>query len=339
MSTLKKLFRKWTDKVGDFAWPRILSPKIGEGQSSISTGEKALVLGVAYVIAIGLWLMVNLDRDFNLSMQFELFTGEMSPELALVTPIPSYVNVSINGEGWKLLNIYGSPPRIPVNLSNEVIDMTEQVQNIINTYQNINVTRVQPAYITVNMEQRVSKKVPIDLQMDVAFGRQFGFLGQPKITPDSVLVTGAQSIISGITSWPTKVYRRENVREPISTMLELESPPEVLSINLQEVNFSVEVTEFTEGELRIPLRIRGIPRGREVIFNPNTITVRYDVPIEQYMSTQNSVPYAAFVDYSDILRDNSGIISPSVELIISAPNIKLKTVQPRTVSYYIVVTN
>jgi YbbR domain-containing protein len=339
MSTLKKLLRIWTDKVGDFAWPRLLSPKIGDGQSTISPGEKALVLGVAYVIAIGLWLMVNLDRDFNLSMQFELYTGEMSPELALVTPIPPYVNVSINGEGWKLLNIYGSPPRIPVNLSNEVIDMTEQVQNIINTYQNINVTRVQPSIITVNLEQRISKKVPIDLQLDVAFGRQFGFIGQPKITPDSIRVTGAQSIIDGITSWPTKVYRRENLRDPISTTLELESPPEVVSINLQEINLTAEVSEFTEGELRIPLRIRGIPRGREVIFSPNTITVRYDVPIEQYLSTQNSVPYAAFVDYSDILRDNTGIISPSVELIVAAPHIKLKSVQPRTVSYYIVVTN
>jgi hypothetical protein len=339
MSSLKKLFRKWTEKVGDFAWPRILSPKIGEGQSTISTGEKALVFGVAYAIALGLWLMVNLDREFNLSMRFELQTGEMSPELALVSPIPTHVNVSISGEGWKLLNIYGSPPRIPVNLANEVVDMTEQVETVINTYQNINVTRVQPAFITVNLEQRTSKKVPVDLQMDVAFGRQFGFLGEPRITPDSVIVTGAQSVISGISSWPTKVFKRENLREPISTILELETPPEVLGLNFSEVNLIANVTEFTEGELRIPLRIRGLPRGREVTFSPNTITVRYDVPIEEYVSMQNIVPYAAFVDYTDILRDNSGLIMPSVELIISAPNIKLKTIQPRTVSYYIVVTN
>jgi YbbR domain-containing protein len=339
MSALKNLFRKWTEKVGDIAWPRILSPKIGEGQSSISTGEKALVFGIAYTIAIGLWLMVNLDREFNLSMQFELVTGVISPELALVSPIPSHVNVSISGEGWKLLNIYGSPPRIPVNLVDQSIDMTEQVENIINTYQNINVTRVQPAFISVNLEQRTSKKVPVDLQMDVNFSRQFGFLGTPRINPDSITVTGAQSIVSGITSWPTVVFSRDNLRESISTNLQLEAPPEVLGISIEEINLVANVTEFTEGELRIPLRIRGLPRGREVIFSPNTITVRYDVPIEEYMSTQNSVPYAAFVDYSDIVRDNTGLISPSVELIISAPNIKLKTIQPRTVSYYIVVTD
>lgn len=325
--------------MGDIAWPRILSPKIGEGQSSISTGEKALVFGIAYTIAIGLWLMVNLDREFNLSMQFELVTGVISPELALVSPIPSHVNVSISGEGWKLLNIYGSPPRIPVNLVDQSIDMTEQVENIINTYQNINVTRVQPAFISVNLEQRTSKKVPVDLQMDVNFSRQFGFLGTPRINPDSITVTGAQSIVSGITSWPTVVFSRDNLRESISTNLQLEAPPEVLRISIEEINLVANVTEFTEGELRIPLRIRGLPRGREVIFSPNTITVRYDVPIEEYMSTQNSVPYAAFVDYSDIVRDNTGLISPSVELIISAPNIKLKTIQPRTVSYYIVVTD
>jgi len=339
MSSLKNLLRKWTEKVGDMAWPRILAPKIGEGQSTISTGEKALVFGIAYTIAISLWLMVNLDREFNLSMQFELVTGAFSPELALVSPIPSFVNVSISGEGWKLLNIYGSPPRIPVNLSDQSIDMTEQVENIINTYQNISVTRVQPAFITVNLEQRASKRVPVDLQMDVNFSRQFGFLGTPRINPDTITVSGAQSLVNGVTSWPTTVFSRDNLRESISTNLALEVPPEVLTISVEEINLIANVTEFTEGELRIPLRMRGLPRGREVIFSPNTIIVRYDVPIEEYMSTQNSVPYAAFVDYSDIIRDNTGLISPNVELIVSAPNIRLKTIQPRTVSYYIVVTD
>lgn len=339
MSELKNRFRKIVEKIGEFTWPRLLAPRIGEGQSSFSTGEKALVFGIAYVIAIGLWLMVNLDREFNLSLKLELIPGEMSPELALVTPIPSSVNVSISGEGWKLLNIYSSPPRIPVNLVDQTIDMTEQVENIINTYQNISVTRVQPSFINVNLESRVVKKVPVDLRMDVSFGRQYNFLGSPRVVPDSISISGAQSIIAGIDSWPTKLYKKENLRESVSVMVPLEAPPEVLTLDMEEVALHANVSEYTEGELRVPLRMRGIPRGREVIFSPNTITLRYDIPIEQYMSTQNNIPYAAFVDYSDIMNDSTGLVSPGVELIISAPNIRLKSVQPRTVSYYIVVTD
>lgn len=330
---------KWVSKAGDFIWPRMLAAKKADLQSSFSTSEKVMVFVIAYVIAIGGWLTVNLDRDFNLNLTLELATGIIADDLALAAPIPRSVDVSIFGEGWKLLNIYNSPPTIPINLENHQVDISDQVRAVISGYQNLIVTRVQPSVINVSIEPKVTKKVPIVLHAEILYGRQFNLIGSPRLRPDSVYVTGAQSIVSEIDAWPTVYLRRENVRESIRQELELESPPEILSLNTQTVDLDIRVTEFTEGELRLPLRIRGLPRGREVVFNPSVITIRYDVPIDEYQSSQDIPPFAAFIDYTSLLNDQTGLISPSVESIISAPNIRLKSVQPRTISYYIVVEN
>ncbi len=330
---------KWVSKAGDFIWPRMLAAKKADLQSSFSTSEKVLVFVIAYVIAIGGWLTVNLDRDFNLNLTLDLTTGIIADDLALAAPIPQSVDVSIFGEGWKLLNIYNSPPTIPINLENQQVDLADQVRSVISGYQNLIVTRVQPSMINVSIEPKITKKVPVALYAEIQYGRQFNIIGSPRVRPDSVYVTGARSIVSEIDSWPTVVLRRDNVRETIRHELELESPPGILTLNTNQVNLEIRVTEFTEGELRLPLRIRGLPRGREVVFNPSVISIRYDVPIDEYQSSQDIPPFAAFVDYTNLLNDQTGLVTPSVEYIISAPNIRLKSVQPRTISYYIVVDN
>src|SRR5690606_31447642 len=143
-------------------------------------------------------------------------TGEIAETLALASPIPTSVDVNSSGEGWMLLNLYNSPPIIPLTLDNQNIDLEGQVQAIISSYPNINITRVQPSSLNEQIETKISKIVPIELRTDVEFSRQFNFVGSPVIRPDSVVVTGAQSRIDAIESWPTQVFVQDDVRESIS---------------------------------------------------------------------------------------------------------------------------
>lgn len=326
-------------QIGDVIWPKMIAAKKADVQSSFSSVEKVLVIASAYIIAIGLWVMVNLDNEFNLNLKLNLNTGTISEGLALVTPLPESVDVSITGVGWNLLNFYNSPPEIPVNMADDYVDMTDQVATIINSYQNISLVRVQPPILNVDVEQRISKHVPVELKLDLQFEPQFNLVGRPVVRPDSVTISGAISRVQSITSWPTQVLSAEKVRESVNRIVDLEAPPSVISLSVESVNVNARVSEYTEGEIRLPLRIRGLPRGSEVVFNPSTVTIRYDVPIDQYQSTQDTPPFGAFVDYDDLVNSTNGLITPDIELLVQAPNITLKAVQPRTVSFFIVVNN
>ncbi len=334
MNLLKMLL----DKISGFAWPRILMPKSGEGQTTFSSGEKALVFGIAYAIAFGLWLMVNLDREFTLTLDLPLVPGEISNDMALVNSIPNRVTVAVSGEGWKLLNFYNSPPLIPVNMSEQNVNLSDQVFSVLASYPDINVLRVNPSQINVTLEDRIEKRVPVDLQMDITFRNQFNFVGQPQLSPDSVTISGARSRVQDIESWPTEVLVREGVRENINIQLELRRPHEVVQISATEVQVSARVSEYTEGELRIPVYTRGLPRGRDVIFSPASVLVRYDVPLEEYQNTQENDVFSVYIDYADIIGDDTGLVVPTIEQTLDVAYIRLRSIQPRTLSYYVVIT-
>lgn len=339
MSAFGNNLREWLTRLNDWSRTGGSGTVKSEHQSTFSTTEKVIVFIFAYIIAIGLWLMVNLDRDFNLNLRLALVTGDIDSDMALVSTIPDYVNVSVTGEGWKLLNLYGNPPVIPVHMEDSNIDLTEQVRNIIGGYQNIFVTRVQPSILNVSLEQRISKTVPVEFRSDLTFARQFNAIGDPKIEPDSVTVTGAMSRIESVEIWPTVELRRENVRETLDLDVALESPHAVIQLDHDMVRVTIEIAEFTEGELRIPVRVRGMPVGRNVIFNPSSITVRYDVPIDKYQESQDLNPFVAYVDYVDLLNDTTGQAFPEIVNVTEFPNLRIKSTQPRSVAYFIVVTN
>jgi len=324
-------------KFGDAIWPKMIAAKKADVQSSFSNLEKALVFMAAFIIAIGLWVMVNLDNEFSLSLKLALDTGVIAEDLALVSPLPESVDVAVSGVGWNLLNLYNSPPVVSVNLDAENVDMTDQVARVIATYQNINLIRVQPTVLNVDVEQRISKKVPVVLNMDLEFESRFNLVGSPSIRPDSITVSGAISLVETIQFWPTVIYTGQQIRESVSTIIPLEEPPKIIDLSDESVSVTARVSEYTEGQIRLPLRIRGLPRGSEVVFNPSTVTVRYDVPIDQYQSTQDTSPFGAFVDYDDLVDNQTGLVTPNIEYLVRAPNITLKSVQPRTVSFFIVV--
>lgn len=337
MSSDKNLFKYLLDRFSQFTWPRILaSGKVGD-DAVFSNRERVLVFGISYVIAFGLWLMVNLDRDFNLTLDLPLTTGLIADDMALVSPIPETVSVSINGEGWKVLSMYNSPPEVAVNLGSGSVNLFEQVRDLMLSYPDISVTKVQPSLLNVNLEPRLTKRVPVDAKLDVNFRNQFNFVGPVTITPDSVTISGAESRLQNIDSWPTEVITREGLRESLDLMVKLESPANVMDINRSEVRLVARVSEFTEGEVRIPVRTQGLPRGRQVTFSPIAINVRYDVPIDEYVDAQDIVPYVAFVQYSEITSDTTGLITPTIELTTDRLNLRIRSAQPRTVSYYIVI--
>jgi YbbR domain-containing protein len=337
MASDNNLFKYLTDRLSQFTWPRILATGQVKDDAVFSNRERVLVFGISYVIAFGLWLMVNLDRDFNLTLDLPLTTGIIADDMALMSPIPQTVSVSINGVGWKVLSMYNNPPAVAVNLGSGSVNLFEQVRDLMLSYPDINVTKVQPSLLNVSLEPRLTKRIPVEAKLDVSFRNQFNFVGPIRLTPDSITITGAESRLLTIDSWPTEVIAREGLRESLDLMVKLENPASVMEINRSEVRLVAQVSEYTEGEVRIPVRTQGLPRGRQVTFSPIAINVRYDVPIDQYVDAQDIVPYVAFVTYSEITSDTTGLVTPTIELTTDRLNLRIRSVQPRTVSYYIVI--
>lgn len=129
----------------------------------------------------------------------------------------------------------------------------------------------------------------------------------------------------------------ENVREDVDQLVSVSSTDPLLEVDVDEIRFSANVSEFTEGEVSVYIRTRGLPRGSIINYNPSIVTIRFDVPIEQYAEVQRQRPYEVYVPYQEILEDSTGFVTPDIELVATQYNIKLRSFQPKAVAYFSVL--
>ncbi|MEX0679933.1 MAG: hypothetical protein WD097_01000 [Balneolales bacterium] len=308
-----------------------------EESTYLHKGEILLVFLIGYFIALALWLLVNLGREYSLNMEVPLHVTGYSNELAFAEPPPDYAQIGVSGEGWNLLSLYRNPPQITVNYDEGMVSIFEIIQDQLSTYPELTLQQVQPPFITVEMEPKTSKRVPVTPKMDVQLRAQYEIKGDVHVHPDSVTIIGAASIIDTLQSWPTEMVHLRNVQEAVNQRARLAETELMISKDTSEVTVSFDVTEFTEGEIRIYVRVQNVPEGQQIRFNPSVINVRYDVPIEYYSAAQEMVPYEAIVDYSDIEQDTTGFVVPSVRPTSSGLNLRLRSFQPRRVSYFRVI--
>lgn len=319
------------------AWDNAI--KRPEEESMAEMGrEQIVVFIVSLLLALCLWLLVNLSRDYNLNVSLPITLGAVPEDQALKEDLPENATVSIMGEGWQLINIYNNPPSVNVDVTDAEINLYSQVQQQMSTQHDVNVQKVQPLILTLDLEERVSKKIPVKPIINVNFEEQYGFIGNQSLEPDSIMISGAKSLVADIEAWPTDTVSLNGISRNISRTIELQSSSNLISLSHSNVMFNASVAQFTEGETEVAIETRNLPEGRNVSYSPSSVVVRYDVPINEFPQVQDLNPFDAYVTYSQLQEDSTGFITPQIEVTEGEKfNIKIRSLQPRRVSYFMVL--
>ncbi len=299
--------------------------------------EKVIAFSIAFVFALSLWFVVNMNRDFNITVQVPIELTNLPDNLALRSDVPDQVTVNVSGEGWNLISLYSNPPKISLNAESRQINLFEQIRNMSGAFSDLSVMQVEPIMLTIETEEKATKRVPIVPQIDLNLQSRYGLIGEPIISPDSVTLTGAESRLQELSQWETEEVSFHDVSRSMERNVNLRAPTGGITLSTNEVNFQVDVAEFTEAEVRVSIRTRNMPSGTAVSFNPSSITIRYDVPIHQYSEVQGIRPFGVFVDYADLEADDTGYVTPRVEKITDDFDVRLRSFQPQRVSYFNII--
>lgn len=301
--------------------------------------ERIVVFVVALILALCLWLMVNLSREYNLNIDLPIAVGTVPQDKALAEDLPEQATVSVSGEGWKLINLYNNPPSIRVDVTKPEINVYDQVQQQMNMLPNITVQKVQPLILNVQLEERMSRRVPVRTRVELSFEEQYDLVSEPDIQPDSITVTGARSLVNDVTEWPTDSVHFKGVDGDLSRSVPLQKSGELINLSRQEVQYTARVSQFTEGEVKVDIQVRNMPVGQGVSFSPSSITVKYDVPLNEYAEVQKIDPFNAYITYSQIQQDSSGFLTPQIETSTDQYHIAVRSFQPRRVAYFMILGN
>lgn len=308
-------------------------------QAPLLRRERAIVFLTSYILALALWFMVNISKDYSFSINMPIEAVGLPEDKALSQSLPSEVAVSVNGDWVNIAAIFNSPPTISLNVNEEgEFNLFNEVRNQMNSNTGIRIDKVQPSLVQVSLEDQVQKKVPIRLNTQISYQDRHDVVGSPIITPDSVLVTGAASQVNSITEWVVEqALVIENARTDINETLVLESSNPLITLSETQVNYFSRVSEFTEGEAIAFIRTEGLPRGRSINYFPSSITIKYDIPIEEFADAEKISRFEVIVPYEKILADSTGFVTPDITTNAGNLNIRLRSFQPRTIAYYSIV--
>ncbi len=300
-------------------------------------GEIFVVFLIAYLLALALWILVNMGRDYNLTLNVPLRIIGPAEDMVFAEQPPENARIGVSGEGWNLFSLYRNPPVITVPYDDGVVIISEIIKEHMVAYPDLTIQEIYPTYISVEMVPKVSKKVPVSPDLEVELMSQYEIMGDIRVRPDSVTLTGSEKVLDTIQSWPTELLRLRNVQGRVDQKVHLAESRHNISLDTSVVQVSFDVTEFTEGEIRVNVRVSNVPDRHEIRLNPSVITVRYDVPIEFYSDAQEIVPYEAIVEYDEIVRDTTGFVVPTVRATTDELNLRLRNFQPRRISYFKVI--
>jgi YbbR domain-containing protein len=328
------LLKNTIEKISEFFSSRFKLEVNEDEEDKLFTKQKVFAFTFAMLFSVALWFIVNMGRDYNMTMMLPIQITNLPDDIALSSEVPDTTAVSISGEGWSLFNLYINPPQVMLNVEEQQVNMFEQVRQQISSMSDVSVMQVDPMFLEIETEMRVSKKVPVESRIVINTGPQYGVLGSTQIMPDSVTVTGPASRVENVESWSTADTEINDVTRNLEMSVDLqESGPGITTIP-SEVTLQANIAEFTEAEVRIPVRSRGLPSGQAVTFSPSSIVVKYDVPLDQYNDVQSIRPFVAFVDFERLQQDTTGLITPELEKVTDQYDVRLRSFQPTRVSYF-----
>jgi hypothetical protein len=98
-------------------------------------------------------------------------------------------------------------------------------------------------------------------------------------------------------------------------------------------------TQFTEGRRKLEVIVQGAPTDEKVVtLVPETIEVRFNVPLDQLNEALRTTFFTATVSYDVIRSDTTGRVRPILNL---PPTLMLREVyaEPATLRYYNFLVN
>ncbi|RKY88458.1 hypothetical protein DRQ09_02820 [candidate division KSB1 bacterium] len=272
----------------------------------------------SFIIALFLWLYVVLNNTYNYNIKIPIEIVNIKPGKILAKDIPGKMTVNFQGKGSYLLAmkfLSSSSPRFRMDLSTISSFWVCPVENYIKWIilprglrKEILVRDIlSPDTIKVVLDDKVSKKVPIDYsKIEIKPKTGYILAGKVKLVPDSVLVTGPKKLLKNIKTVSTKLYKLENKTNDFSGEVELEPlPSKLLSLNILKTQFFVSIQRLGEKQINdVKVKIKNIPKNIDIVVEPSTVNVKVIGGVE-FIKNLTSSDIEAFINYGSHIKISS----------------------------------
>ena len=298
----------------------------------------AHIIIVSAIFGILIWVSVSMSEQYQIAVSVPFSIDNIPEGKSIRTPVPQALQLKLRGDGWRLASLLAGAdmqmhfPLQSLRSGKKAITFSDVAERLANR-PGIQLLDMVPDSVFVELDRTGHRKVAVVLDYTVSFREGYGQVGPTTVIPESVTVTGAETLLRTIDSWSTVHGVFDNLKAPIETDLRLASSPIYLvSLSTSTVHLRINVEPFAEKVFSgLPVEIRSVAPNREVILIPPKIEIVTRGGIKQLSNTAPS-DFHITVDYRMILADTTGVIEPD---IAAPPGIQVVSRRPERLQYVV----
>lgn len=279
------------------------------------------------------WILQSMNEESEATYRIPIRYYNVPEDIVFTTPPPNQVTLRLRDKGIILLNYSLGKEFKPVDidlspyLSNGkgVIRIKEeQLEGLLKRQLNVSSTllALAPDTLLISYSKQGDKLVPVRLDASFMAGTQFQVGNDIRITPDSVRVFAARTILDTLEYVDTRYLSLTELSDTVEQKLDLK-PIAGAKLVPSDVTIFVPVEEYTEKTMSLPLEVLGVPDTLHLRTFPSTVQLSCFVALRDF---KDVVPesFRVSVDYEKLNKDASRLPVEVLEMPLNVKNVRCK---------------
>jgi len=314
------------------------------GDGNVKPNKKLITFLVCIILSLFFWFIVTFSRDYTSTITFPVSYLNFPKNKVIVNHLPSSIDVDINASGFTIIYYKLRNEMQPVKIdlkdvrafkdqSGYFIAVNSRLDRIGRQFgSRLKMIKVSPDTLFINYSRRINKTVPVKLNAEITFNKEYQLKDSIKLIPAKVMLSGPEEQVQKIKYAETEFVKLEDVDNTVKKELKLTLVNDTSTIEVSNavVQLIVPVTKFTEASLEIPVQADNLPKGYTLKTFPDKVTLKFTAPFEEFEKMDAS-SFRVRVDYSK--KTNSKKLK--VEVVKKPSNVKSFKIIPEKVEFIV----
>jgi hypothetical protein len=269
--------------------------KLVKKRRKFRINQKVVIFCFFLLFSSVIWYLNKLGGDYLVDLKLPVKFVYTETDKLLVDEGSSTLKIQVKTKGYTILRYQLgsilSPLRVDISSyrlhragrgRNEYFLLTSVLRSNLSTQlpSNMKIENITPDTLYFSFSRSYSKRVPVVPATNLTFEDQYMQVGSVKLSPDSVLISGPESVIRNKRFVRTEAIKGELLSEPISGTVSILEEKNIL-LKAKEVGYTIEVAKFTERTLKLPV-YSGVSDSTSVLVIPSQVDVSFKVSLKDY---------------------------------------------------------
>lgn len=329
-------------KLPESIWYKKFTGKKGNG-----IDRDVVIFSFFLLLSFVFWYLNSLEKNIEYDIKYPVRYINIPEGRVLSEDLPARLDLYLKGPGYSILRLKLSGNHSPVILDVSTINyrripgsrtlsyyvltsgLVPKLRNQLRT--ECEIASIKPDTLFFSFDRIITRQVPVQADIEIITEKQYLLKGKILVKPETVEISGPKRILDTLTAVRTKYKKLRGVNETITRSIALVVPGGC-TISTRKVTLSIPVEQFTEAEIKVPVKILNCPESISIKIFPDIVTVKGQVAIGDYKRFEE-IPFEVVLDLAKADLESSEKIP--VEFRNIPPFVSSLRVSPAKVDFLI----